>query len=136
MPSGGQGRVGKQAAPSPTPAPSAMPLARAGSKFGEKVNSRNGQKYGTLATRARVPMRLASFLLVAGNQQKQRKSVGGKRWFAGGCRDALVGYRGRPFWHSTRAVVFGGKWKVPVSFGCHHSLNVTFIGSILTHLPQ
>lgn len=129
-------RAGRQGSSPPShsspPAPRRSPGA--GSEFGEKVNPGNGQKYGGPAMRARVPMPLASFLLVAGNRQKERKS--GNRWFAGGCRDGQVGHRGRPFWHSVRAVVFGGEWKVPVSSGCHHSLNVTFIGSVLTRLPQ
>lgn len=128
------GRQAGQQPPPPTAAPSTTPLTRAGSELGEKVNPGNGQKYGGPAMRARVPVLLASFLLVAGNRQKQRKS--GNRWFAGGCRDGRVGRRGRPFWHSVRAVVFGGEWKVPVSSGCHHSLNVTFIGRVLTRLPQ
>lgn len=136
LPSGGQGRAGKPAASSPAPVPSTVPLTKVGGEYGEKVNSRNSQKYDTPAMGAGVPTRLASILLVAGNQQKQRKSVDGKCWLAGWCQGTWDGYGGRHFWHGTQALVFGGKWKVPVSFGCHHTFNVAFIGGMLTHLPQ
>lgn len=75
LPSGRQGGQGS----SPVPAPSPTPLTGDGTKFAEKVNSRSCQKCSALAMRAQGPTQLASFLLVAGNQQKQRKNVGGKR---------------------------------------------------------
>lgn len=68
---------GSQQAPSPTPAPSTEPLARAGSKSGEQVNSRNSQKHSTWAAGARAPVQPASSLPVAGTH-----------WCAGGGQDA------------------------------------------------